>query len=170
MRRKAIKLQPHEDHQLRQLYLAFRIPSDQYAQRPRALARFINEWNELSGRSDNAGEVIHYIITQRKQKLWVTFDGDYDPLRSPGVDDFTAKEWAALEAAYTEIDQGRDNYAADPSLRDLLAEKFSARTKKYISGNLLYAAAMARQKRGEWPHVTPPKEPGIGFRDIDEVA
>src|SRR4051794_15237546 len=67
MRRKAIKMQPHEDHMLRQMHRASRIPVDQWAQRPRFLSRFTNDWNDSMGRHDTGDDIRHYILTQRKQ-------------------------------------------------------------------------------------------------------
>src|SRR4051794_3307318 len=127
MAKRKLPLQPHEDRLLRQLYLSFRFPIDQYAQRPRMKARFVRQWNELSGRDDSAEDVIHYMMTLRKQKLWVTFDGDYEPLACPGEDAFTPDEWAHLGAAYIDLNFGRDNYASDPDLCDQLAENFAER-------------------------------------------
>jgi hypothetical protein len=172
MRHKSIKLQPHEDHLLRQLHRESRIPVDQWAQRPRFMTRFVNLWHDLSGRNDTIDELRHYILTKRKQKKWFRFGDDYDPLKSPGEEDFTAAEWEALRLAYIEINKGRDQYAADPDLRDLLADKFHERTGRYVSGERLYAAAMAMQKHkaNGWPLLDPEKKKGKGFSDIDEVA
>ena len=84
MRRKSIKLQPHEDDLLRQLHRASRVPVDQWAQRPRFQSRFTDEWNNQSDRSDTGDEIRHYIITKRKQKMCFTFGDEYDRLKSPG--------------------------------------------------------------------------------------
>ena len=173
MRRKSIKLQPHDDHLLRVWYLILRTPSDQWAQRPKMLARLCNEWRLGSGRHETDDELRHYIINKRKCKQWVTFDGDYDPLRCPGENALTPEEDDALRAAYTEINKGRDQYAADGTLRDMLAHKFYARSGRFISGELLYAIAMARQKHKSngWPRLT--DEDGtsdLGFGDIGDVG
>jgi len=111
-------------------------------------------------------------LTQRKQKKWFRFGDDYDRLRCPGEETFTPEEWGALRSAYEEMAVGRDQYAADGNLRDALAEKFEEHAGRYVSGDRLYAAAMAQQKHKEngWPRLRPGGEKGVGFRDIDEVA
>jgi hypothetical protein len=172
MRRKSIKLQPHDDNLLRQLHRASKVPVDQWAQRPRFLSRFTNEWNNLSGRHDSGDDIRHYIITQRKRNKWFRFGDDYDRLKSPGDETFTSKEWDALRIAYVEMNVGRDRFAADGNLRDELAEKFHERTGRYVSGERLYAAVMAQQKHKEngWPLVEPDRKKGRGFKDIDDVG
>ena len=171
MRRKAIKLDPDVDAQLRHHHLFSRRPIDQFAQMPRAWAIFVSRWNRETGRSDSGDDLRHYILTKRKAGKWFRFDGAYDPLACPGEDALTPAEWDSLREAYREINVGRDQYAMDADLRDQLSEKFAERTGRFVSGDLLYAAAMARQKQADWVRVTPPStEPGIGFGDIDEVA
>jgi hypothetical protein len=173
MRRKAIKLQPHEDHLLRQLHRASRIPVDQWAQRPRFLSRFTDEWNDLTGRHDSGDDLRHYILTQRKQKKWFTFDDDYDRLRSPGEESFKPAEWEALRASHEAMNVGRDQFAGDANLRDELADLFHEATGRHVSGDRLYAAIMAQQKHKEngWPTLHPGGgKKGRGFGDIDEVA
>jgi hypothetical protein len=171
MRRKSIKLQPHEDHMLRLHHRNSRVPVDQWAQRPKFLSRFTNEWNDLSGRHDTGDEVRHYIITKRKNHKWFTFGDDYDRLRSPGEESFAPEEWEALRVSYIEMNVGRDQFAADANLRDELAEKFHVRTGRYVSGERLYAAAMAQQKHktNGWPLVDSKRKKGLGFGDIDAI-
>jgi len=172
MLRKTIKLLPSEDHTLRELHRASRIPVDQWAQRPRFAARFVENWNGVTGRHDTLDEVRHYIISKRKQAKWFKFGDDFDKLRSPGEEDFTPSEWEALRAAYLEMNVGRDQYAADGDLRDKLADLFRANSGRYVSGERLYAAIMAQQKHKQngWPPVGPNPPAGRGFGDIDQVA
>jgi hypothetical protein len=172
MNRKTIKLLPHDDDLLRQLHRASRVPVDQWAQRPKFLARFIEKWNSLSGRNDTADEIRHYILTKRKAKKWFRFGDEYDRMRSPGEEDFTEVEWAALRAACAEMNVGRDQFATDENLRDELADRFYRRTGRRVWGDALYAAAMAMQKHSanHWPKVNRNPKKGLGFADIDQVS
>jgi hypothetical protein len=83
--RKSIRLLPEERGLLVQLYLRFRIPVDQYEGRPADSDAFVLEWHQLTGRRDTIGDLIHYMRTQRKQKLWVTLDGNHRPAPRPPV-------------------------------------------------------------------------------------
>src|SRR5690349_15605148 len=96
--RKAIVVTPQEDQILRDLYQRFRIPSDQYKRRPNELQRFVNNWNSLTNRSDSAGELLHYIVTQRKtaSKKWPTFGDDYQRMKEVPDDFLTAEQWQHL--------------------------------------------------------------------------
>jgi len=46
----------------------FDIPTDQYPQRPEDLIRLLKSWNSLTGRSESAPDVLHYMITRRKKE------------------------------------------------------------------------------------------------------
>lgn len=170
--RKAIRLFPHEIQLLKQLYFEFRVPSDQYRRRPDELSRFVDSWNGLTGRSDAPGEILHYIITQRKQKKWVTFDGDHKRLRSMPADFLSPDEWGHLRAIYNRLlatqEIGSDNLQYDDGLADRLAKDFAKLANRVVPGQLLFAAIMARRKRGEWEKL--PKKTDCGFGDIDEVS
>jgi hypothetical protein len=173
--RRAIRIRADERDILQELYLSFRIPSDQYNQRSEDLRRLTDAWNGATGRSDEPGEVLHYIVTQRKQKLWVTFDGDHEQLAGPAEDFLTPQEWQHLEAIYNEILVGRnigsDNLGFDPSLAREVSTAFFRRAGRSVSGRQLLAAILTRRKRGEWIHLEPGEgEEGLGFGDIDQIA
>jgi hypothetical protein len=163
-------LKRHEDRLLKVVYLEHGFPIDQYAQRPRALSRLVEDWNARSGRDDSSDDVRHYMLTMRKRGKWVRFDSTYEPLRCPTVHDLTAHEWAALRSIWMEINVGREQYAVNHDLRIQLAAEFFARTRHAITADLLYAAAMAMQKHWEnhWPKVRAGS--GMGFRDISDVG
>jgi hypothetical protein len=171
--RRAIPLSRGEDQLLRDLYVERRIPSDQYRRRPEHLSQLVREWNVIANRSDTAGGLLHYIITQRKQKQknWPTFRGDYERLASPPADLLSPGEWAALEDAYAEVvlslKIGSDNLAYDEHLAASLARAFHQRTNRSVPSRLLAAAIMAKRKRGECDWIKTNDRP---FGDIDEVA
>ena len=172
--RRAIRLLPDEDQLLRHLYTEFKIPSDQYERRPQDLERFVTVWNDLSGRSDAPGEVLHYIITQRKQKEknWPTFNGKHKRLTAMPDDFLSPGEWAALKTVYRDVVMplgiGSDNLAYDDQLAAQVAREFFKLTGRSVPGRLLFAALMAKRKRGEWD--TLPKKDGRGFGDINAIG
>lgn len=174
--RKAISIPAHEVEILKELYRQFRIPSDQYKRRPAQLDRFVGAWNTLTHRNDSGGELLHYIITQRKQKKWVTFGNDYARLACLPDTFLSAREWLILEAIYREEmlprEIGSDNLAYDDLLAAQIAREFCDRSGRMVYGRLLFSAIMAKRKRGEWVNVRPPKENqgGIGFSDMDDIA
>jgi len=75
-KRRCIGLQVHEDELLRTLYREYNITIDQYPQRPDDLIRLVGTWNNLTGRDDSGPDILHYMITRRKdnkgvRKGWV---------------------------------------------------------------------------------------------------
>ncbi len=65
-KRRSLQLQPHDDTLLRTLYREFNITIDQYPQRPEDLTRFVQSWNNLSSRDDTAQDILHYMISKKK--------------------------------------------------------------------------------------------------------
>ena len=160
------------DQLMRQLYLAYGIPSDQYERRPAECRQFVASWNELSSRSDSADEVMHYIITRRKRSKWVRFEGAHKRLDSMPKDFLSDAHWLALREAYTTVlvsrGLGSDNIRFDAVLATELANEFKKLSGRTLPSSLLLAAIEAKRKRGEWLKLKDSK--GIGFSDIDEVA
>jgi hypothetical protein len=170
-RRRTIPLVPGEVELLKLLYMEYRYPSDQYERRPAALRRFVSQWNDLSERTDAPEEVMHYIITKRKARKWVRFDGDHEKMASMRDEFLTEQQWAALRAAYTDVlvsrRLGSDNIRFDPSLASDLSRRFRALSGKTMNASLLLAAIEAKRKRGEWITIG---DRGIGFSDIEQVG
>jgi hypothetical protein len=176
-----MRLPRDEDALLRQLYLDFRIPIDQYRkpQRHAELAAFIQTWNDATGRSDAADEVLRYMMNQRKSGEkgpgWPTFDGDYDPLAGPRPEVLTEEQWNHLREIYTEMfitaRIGSDELAFNGGLRTALAREFHRRTGRRVSGELLHALIEAKRKRGLWVAFKPgTRQRATGFKDINEVG
>jgi hypothetical protein len=176
-RKKAILVSPDEDQLLRHLYLAYRIPDGQYNRRDDELRQFTNTWNDLANRQDLPGDVLHYIVTQRKQKQknWPRFNGTHKRLDAMPDDFLSTNEWAILEAVYLELvvprEIGSDSLQYDETLTAQVAREFYQQAKRAVSGRLLFAAIMARRKRGEcnWIKVGAQGSGGKGFRDIGAV-
>lgn len=173
--RQSIPLSPHEREMLKHLYLEFRTPSDRYKRLPQQLERFVRRWNALSERHDSPGEVLHYIVTKRKNGDWVTLDGDYERLQSMPDDFLSEPEWAILGEVYESVvmtrDVGSDTLAFDDVLAREVGRSFAIRAGRVVHAGLLFAAIMTKRKRGEWLKLgRSAGKQDIGFNDIDEIA
>jgi len=159
---------------LSHLYLEFGYPSDQYKRRPKELNRFVRTWNELADRHDAPSEVLHYIVTKRKNDEWVTFDGKHKRLQSMPDDFLTPEQWGFLQEAYTEVlvqrNLGSDNLAFFPDLAKEIGRAFAVRSGRVVLPALLFAAIEAKRKRGEWIKLPGTRDKGIDFGDADQVA
>ena len=180
--RKTIPLSTHEVELLKELYLQKGIPSDQYAKRPVDLAEFIAQWNAMSERNDTAGEVLHYIKSKRRHKLWPTFGGMHQRMAEWQDGVLYPAEWEALRAVYeaklVPLGMGSDNLAYDEALAKQCAQEFARLTGRIVSGQTLLALIMAKRKRGDWITLSKLNHeahksgdtPSIGFGDIDQIA
>lgn len=181
-RRKAMCLAPHEDSILRDLYVETNIPLCQFKQRIRDGQRFLREWNQRSGRCDEWGDVLHYMVTCRKDKKnrgWPTLGDGHARLADPDPDDLSKQEWGILEEVYKELllDQslGSDNLLYDKKLRSTLAREFVSRGGRNMSSSDLVAILFASRKRGELIGLCPNKDEGtdgddLGWGDMKDVG
>lgn len=170
-RRKTIPLLPHEHAALKELYLVYRIPIDQYEQRPVDLRDFVEDWRAQTGRSDLAGELIHYMKAKRKQGKWVRLDGRHKTAPPPSLC-LTAEQTETLVEIYEEhvIATGHcsDVLSENEELADLVAKEFAHRTRRRVPTAVLVARLTALRKRGLLP-VVGTREENLGFRDIDDI-
>lgn len=162
LRRNAIALAPHEDQLLRQRYQAHNIPTDQYKQRPNDSARFLSEWNRLSGRSDRWEDLLHYMILRRKKGRWVVLGDGYKRLADPPPESLTSAQWSELVESYRVVVLARgiasDALQIDPDLAGELAREFARRTGRSLPSGVLAGLLIARRKRGELDTLRPPPE------------
>jgi hypothetical protein len=182
-RRKKIPLRPDEDRLLRKLYIQWRIPRGQYKSHPVELAAFVQLFNNLSGLSYSALEVLHYIETQQKagerlKPAWPTFDGNHKKL-APMDKTLSDEEMAALREIWHEhvlpMNIGTDKATFIDSLVTLLEREFAKRTRHMIPGIMLLAIVENERKKGLWLTLRDDtqggkKDDGIGFDDMDEAA
>lgn len=170
--RKSIRLTFEEDHLLRTFHRQSGVPDGQFSQRPRFWRQFTNAWNGATGRSDSPEEVLHYIMTKRKQALWFRFGKDHKPLPTPEPDILIPEQWAVVDSLYVDMGVGADNFLVDRELRSELLRRFIAHTGVHIPELLFTSALIARRKAGWLPKVphTPPPDGDFGFRDIDQVG
>ncbi len=154
-RRKTIRILDHERRLLVEMYLRRRIPIDQFEDRPDDLDALVAEWNELTGRNDTAGEVHHYMRTQRKNGQWVRLDGDYES--KPPQPFFSADETECLVAIYqvnvADHCTGSDAIAYDDGTANLIAKEFAGITGRIVPAHHLVAKLTALRKRGLLPKV-----------------
>ena len=165
MRTKTLTLQPDEDALLRARYLHYQIPSDQYSRRPDELRLFLRDWNALSGRHDKEGELLHYIKTKRKNKQWVTFEGEHKkqprvPL--PPLDD---SHRPAFDEIYTQLNAASDHYPYNPQLAKRFAQFFHSRTGLQLSVKEVQILMLDRRKQGLLPKLEQPEV----FGDLDQL-
>jgi hypothetical protein len=175
-RKKKISLLPHEREALVNLYLKWKIPIGQFQRRPAELEAFMEEWRSLTGRSDTAGEVVHYMRNQRQQGLWVKL-GD-KALPAPPLATFTAEESELLVVLFkkyvTAAGEGSGVLDQEPEIAQNIANEFAAITGRVVAPNDITAKLTALRRRGTFPkvgrkisHASTP--PDLGFTDIDQA-
>ena len=101
VQRSTIGLSSRHREILESLYLEFRIPSDQYQRRQQDLTRLVRRWNILTDRGDSPSQVLHYIITKRKNGDWVRLDGEHKRLKTMPEDFLSTEEWEILQTSMT---------------------------------------------------------------------
>ena len=164
---------PHEDAALKELYLVYGIPIDQYERRPVDLRDFVEDWNARSGRRDGSGELIHYMKTKRKKGKWVKFDGKHKVL-PPIAEALSPDEDEVLVAIYEEhitaLGRCSDILSEEPELATLVSREFAHRTRRRLPTEVLVGRLTQLRKRGMLPVVgTRSRTEGLGFADIDDV-
>lgn len=168
-KRKKLQVTDGEREFLVHLYRHFRIPTDQFPQRPEFAAQFCSLWNEGTGRSDSQGELLHYMVVERKGGRWVTFRGHHEPLRSPGLDVLTDTQWSIVVDEYSRAKVGSDEFLYGHPLLRKMSLRIARETGQAISEVTLLAAILSRRKAG-W---LPPHGPQGGdhwWSDIDQVS
>ncbi|HEX4146942.1 MAG TPA: hypothetical protein VHY91_25820 [Pirellulales bacterium] len=179
-RKKPIPLPAPDDSLLRTVYVQFRIPRDQFKKRPEDLATFAAVFNQLSGRHEEAVDLLHYIQTRQKAAgrlpvPWPTFDGNHQ--RAPALTHTLDEDkLQVLREAYEKIVLphriGTDSVLWNVDIMKSLAAEFSRRTGQVVPGVTLLAIAEERRKRGEWFKVGRGRHEGSGegFGDLDAAA
>ena len=167
-KRKSIRLKPDERESLESLYVAYRIPTDQWIRRrPDMLTEFVSKFNKLVGRGFLQGEVLHFMYTQRKNGCWPTFDGQHRKLPPLADDVLSSEEWEILRQEYESLAVGSDNFVFDDALRLHIEEVFAKRAGRIVLGAVLFSAIMKKRKRRLWAKVGTKTK---GFSDVDAVV
>jgi hypothetical protein len=169
--RRSLQLLPPEEALLRTLYREFDIPSDQYPQRPDDLERLVVTWNSLTGRTEAAPDVLHFMISKRKQGKWERL-GREGRTQSAGLPfAFTDADLKHLDAIHEELQIASDNFALNSDAAKKLQEEFARRTGRVVPPMILAARMIHRRKIGALATLKPKSdEQDLGFSDIDQVA
>ena len=152
-KRKTIRISGYERRLLVKMYLRRRIPIDQFEDRPGELNDLVVEWNELTRRTDAAGEIHHYMRNERKCGRWVRLDGNHE--RTPPQRFMSAEETACLVAIYqvnvADNSAGSDSIAYDAETANLIAKEFAGMTGRIVPAHHLVAKLTALRKRSLLP-------------------
>lgn len=157
-----------EKEMLKFLYVRQKIPTDQYKRRPEELRKLTDRFNALTERNDKADDLLHFMISQRKQGKWPKLGSAHRKLARVPLDLMTAEKWKILDEIYLDINVGSDNYAYNVELRRELARRFSISAGRLLPARKLCAALERRRKEGSLPRLS--DKPEKPFGDIDAVA
>jgi hypothetical protein len=171
-RRKAIRLSPHEDRVLKELYLARRIPIDQYVERPTELAELTAEFNKTTGRGETSDDLVHFMKNERKNGRWPRLDGNHKAKPKP-MRELEPEHVEVLISIYDDevVQMGHcsDELSYNSRIASLIAKEFSARTHIRVPAHILVAKLDQLRKRGLLPKTEGRTATG-GFTDIDDVV
>lgn len=161
----------HEDKVLRDLYSQANIPTDQYPHRQDDLDNLVDSWNLICGRDESTSDLLHYMVTKRKKKLWVTL-GRTNCERLENIRaGLSEHELKILDTIHEELQIASDRFALDSELSDTLQKEFAKRTGRIFPPMMLAAAMIRRRKVGALATLKPSKSvPDSPFADIDKVA
>ncbi len=162
------KLSIDDEEILKDLYVRFNIPTDQYKRRPDALRLLADTFNGLTERSDDPDDLLHLMITRRKKGRWPTLGSGHKKLHAIPSDMFSDGEWSLIDSIYVDIGVGSDHYAYDVELRKEFTQRFSTSTGRLVPDRVLCAAIEQRRKDGLLPRLT--NKPPEAFGDMDAVA
>lgn len=175
-RRFSVRLQDHEDALLRTLYREFGITIDQYPQRPDDLVRLVSTWNDLSGRDDTGPDLLHYMISRRKdnkgsRKGWEKLGRNTGGSFASSQPSLSEEDLKHLDSIHEELQIASDNYALNSGLAKKLQNEFARRTGRIAPSMVLAAAMIRRRKAGALATLRPkPDQEDLGFSDMDKVA
>ncbi len=167
-RRKTIPLKPHEDRQLKRQYLLGGI---RWISTPNACASGPHLLsNGIANHTALTAAMIFAITRLQNERMASGCDSmvTTNAFGIPKKVDISEQDWNAAVAVYEPMDIGRDQLGFNNELRLQLAAGFTALTGRYVTGDLLYAFAMAMQKhRGNgWPRLNGKS----GWGDAEAVA
>ena len=177
MKKKPIPLGREEDALLRSLYSQWRIPRGQFKKHPELLGKFVEKWNLLSGRSDHAHDVLHYIETKQKASgrlpdPWPSFDGAHKRLEPPNVH-LSREQWDILADLYEKLviplRIGTDKLTYSEELLDSLTSQFSRRARVFVHGLVLASLIEDRRKDNSWVRLRDIGRKNDGFDDLDDL-
>ncbi len=139
--------------------------------RPAIWKQLVDTFNGLTGRNDSPEDILHYMMTHRKQAQWVKIGRGKQPDEVREAVKLDAEDWPHVDAIYEELQIASDNFACDEELSKNFADEFAKRTGKIIPPMLLAAAVISRRKAARLATLKARStEEDVNFGDIDEVA
>ena len=169
--RTTLHLKPEEDHLLRILYKQYGITTDNFPRVPDKLEEFTETFNGLTGRSDSAPELLHYMITRRKKGKWEKLGRKTSGEQPSTSHVFTNDDWTHIDAIYEEFQIPSDNFSLDADLSKKLQDEFAKRSGRIVPAMVISAAMVSRRKAGKLATLKPKaSEEDLAFGDIDEVV
>lgn len=168
--RRTLKLSLADDRALRQLYVSFGYPVGQYNRRRQELLELTGAFNAATGRNATPEEILHYMIRQRKDGKWETFDGHHNRLASIDPDLLTPEQWETCIDLYLRFNFGADTFFYDKQLAKEFATEFARQSGVSIPPHILAAALVDRRKAGNLPKLHPVVREESGFTDFDQVG
>lgn len=166
-----MRLTPEDKNCLEELYIYHAVPTDQLKRKRSVLIHIVNTYNRITGRDDDADEVLRYMINRRKCKDWPCL-GTRARRLLPAQHELLEGELDVLVAAYIAINVPLDEYLLRSDLPSKLAQGFTMATERFVASATLVAALMAYRKRGYLPCLFEKKvaKASQPFADIHVVA
>jgi hypothetical protein len=169
--RQSLRLLSHEDEFLRKLYREFNITTDDYPSFPGELVKLVDIWNGLTGREEAAPDVLHYMVTKRKNSDWVRLGRKTNKQVASLQVSFSVEELNHLDAIHESLQIASDNFALNSEDGERLQQEFARRTGRIVPAMILAAAMIRRRKDGVLATLRPKaKDSDRGFADINEIA
>lgn len=168
-------LDENEKKVAKNLYKAYRVPTDQLRRCPDILHEIAGGFERLTSRRIEPGILLRYMFNRRKQNDWPRLGRRAEKFVSL-LSLLPPDQVAALEQVYEKIGKSVDLYQFRPTLMRQLAQDFHTATGIDEDGEVLAAVMTARRKRGLWPALFSEqqeelrgKTAGGSFSDIGEV-
>jgi hypothetical protein len=162
---------PAEHQVLKRLYLEKQLGRDRYAQFPAELRDITDRFNGLTGRSDSANEVLHYVRTKAKQGRMGTHGDDWRRMPQVPLDLLNDREREALLAIRRDLKVAEDNIAHDCKLAREYERRFAAATGRRLPSHSLATYLLQLRKDGLLEKLDQRHErQAKPFSDIDQIA
>ena len=135
------------------------------------LIRLVGTWNDFTGRKEAVPDVLHYMITRRKNGEWERLGRNAGHGLARPWADFSEEELKHLDSIHEELQIASDNFALNSELAQRLQQEFARRTNRIVPPMILAATMINRRKIGALATLRPKvKDQDLGFSDMDEVA
>lgn len=144
-----IQLTEAEKASLIHHYLAIGFAADQLGKHPVMLFELTNRFNNEHNKRYLPGQILQYIITQRKQKKWIQLGKNAKRFSLPDIH-MSLLETSALKVVYLRNAEALDNYLYHPKLAERLSIGLRALTGRHIEKWTLIGLIMNLRKNRQW--------------------